>query len=1599
MMRKLLLLFFLSSLTFPAFAQDIIFDGHNCKPGGGSEWGIPDYADSDTDGDGYGDRDTPTGTADVLNLWYRQSPEHFLLAFERRKTGNSYFAFYLNTDCDTSTGDPSRNGADMALYFDIRPGINAKITNNTIYKWNNVEYIDSGKSFEAKVGMESCDGAIGNFFEFRIPIADIFEVCGGTNACHNITLNQAASLAGGSPNSKDKDVFAFEIGFGINSDPKAMIEAPGTVCKGDEFILDGSASTAFNADLYTAANAPDFMDSIVAYEWDLDFDGQNFETDLTGASPAVSFDQPGKHIIALKVTDAYGCSHWVTHEVLVNNTPQAAFEYEAIDECGLHIAFDASHSEASSNNYGITDYEWDFNFDGTFQADANGAKIDWNYEACGTYTVALRITDNSDACNSHMMVQTIEVTDKEAPEFTVPADIEISIDKDPQDLSITGEVTDATDNCEVANITFNDQVTTDACGAGEISRTWTVTDRCGNETVKIQQISVSADEMEYTVTAPEDITFSCGNDYIPCIDFEGMDNVTSFTHAGRMITITAGSSKGSRTPNLFDSSNPVSSDRDLGTPNEDFGGPGIGAEGGANSPYVNFIPQNNILIVQNPRESEPNDNNEKGTYLEFDLSDFNGVTLQGITVMDKEPNQRNKKIKLFGQSGNLLGTVDIPNVGDNGITTLDLSAFEEVYTLRVILDGSGAVASLCFANEGFDSGVATVSDACMPAPGVWYEDAVNADECGITQIIRTWKTTDRAGNIYADEQVITFMDEVAPEFSEPLPEENLEVACNEVPEIPNLTATDNCDPDVTVVFEETLSGMDDDCASEYTIVRSWTATDCSGNSVSHTQTITVVDETAPAFNETELPQSTEVSCDAIPEAAVLTAYDICDGDVAVIFEETTERNNDCGTEATITRTWTATDCAGNTEQHTQIITVIDETAPSFVESLPDNTTLSCEAITDAPVLTAKDNCDTQVEVVFTETVDKANDCGTTGTIVRTWTATDCAGNTTTHTQTITVTDEVAPTFNESLPANTTVTCEDLPDAVTLTATDNCDTNVEVVFKEEIKETNECGMATEIHRTWTATDCAGNKVTHCQVITIIDEAAPEFDQALPGDMTLDCDALEDAPVITATDSCDGAIEVAFTEEITATNDCGIASEIVRTWNATDCAGNTATHQQTIKIIDTTAPVFSETLSEEITQDCQGAADAPVLTAYDACDGSVEVIYNETISETNSCGIASVITRTWTATDCAGNTATQTQVVTINDTTAPEFSGNLPADVTVQCGEALPDTTTLTATDNCDTSVSVTMSEETVTGSCANEQQIIRTWTATDCAGNTNTHTQVITIEDNEAPTLVSDLDTEVSVTCGEIPEVPELEFEDACGTVTEVTLEVKDDYSTPTEDYMITREWTVTDACGNTAVFYQDIFVMVETEKITLDPITRCPDEPEVDLNESLPPNVQGTGVWETIYGSYTPDDGIFDPFVANTGNFLLHYVITEGDCPVIYEIEVEITDDCEVLPCTSEDDIMISMAVTPNGDGHNDYFTVSGINEACGFRIKVIIVNRDGALVYSSDNYQNDWAGVASSNSVGGAGQLPAGTYYYVVTLVDSGIDPIEGYFYLGTGS
>ncbi|HOY33015.1 MAG TPA: hypothetical protein PKW80_14140, partial [Bacteroidales bacterium] len=117
------------------------------------------------------------------------------------------------------------------------------------------------------------------------------------------------------------------------------------------------------------------------------------------------------------------------------------------------------------------------------------------------------------AGNSASCMQTISIFDNTMPIFTAPADITISTDSAcTYDVSVlhVGDVTDEWDNCSTGiEATYSDVVTAGSCeGTYVITRTWSLTDNCGNAAASQIQVITVQDTTLPVFTAPADITIS-----------------------------------------------------------------------------------------------------------------------------------------------------------------------------------------------------------------------------------------------------------------------------------------------------------------------------------------------------------------------------------------------------------------------------------------------------------------------------------------------------------------------------------------------------------------------------------------------------------------------------------------------------------------------------------------------------------------------------------------------------------------------------------------------------------------------------------------------------------------------------------------------------------------------------------------------------------------------------------------------------------------------------------------------------------------------------------------------------------------------------------
>lgn len=79
--------------------------------------------------------------------------------------------------------------------------------------------------------------------------------------------------------------------------------------------------------------------------------------------------------------------------------------------------------------------------------------------------------------------------------------------------------------------------------------------------------------------------------------------------------------------------------------------------------------------------------------------------------------------------------------------------------------------------------------------------------------------------------------------------------------------------------------------------------------------------------------------------------------------------------------------------------------------------------------------------------------------------------------------------------------------------------------------------------------------------------------------------------------------------------------------------------------------------------------------------------------------------------------------------------------------------------------------------------------------------------------------------------------------------------------------------------------------------------------------------------------------------------------------------------------LLVTQALSPNGDGINDVFIIEGIKAYPENQVK--IVNRGGNLVYEQKGYDNDRIAFAGKTNSGD--KLPDGTYYYSIEYKQNG--------------
>ncbi len=424
------------------------------------------------------------------------------------------------------------------------------------------------------------------------------------------------------------------------------------------------------------------------------------------------------------------------------------------------------------------------------------------------------------------------------------------------------------------------------------------------------------------------------------------------------------------------------------------------------------------------------------------------------------------------------------------------------------------------------------------------------------------------------------------------------------------------------------------------------------------------------------PPSTTAECDAVPAAGTPTVTDNCDPSPTVLLssETSTQTPNGCSHSSyTITRTWTGRDSCGNTSTATQVITVTDTRAPSITTAAA-NLTVECDGAGNTADLnawraahggaSASDACGS---VTWTDDFTALTPgCGRTGSATVTFTAHDDCGNQASTTATFTILDRIAPAIVTPA-ASQTVECDGSGNAAALAAwlashggaaaSDVCGA---VSWTNDFTALSDgCGATGSATVTFTAHDECGNTSTTAATFTIVDTTRPSI-TTQASNQTVECDGAGNAAELNAwlashggASASDACSAVTWTNDFTSLSDgCGATGSATVTFTAADACSNTSTTTATFTIVDTTAPVLAG-VPGPATVECSNVPPPASPTATDTCDSSPTITFMEMSNQTGSgCGTGTFeIRRTWTAHDACGNTSSQTQVLTVRDTSAP------------------------------------------------------------------------------------------------------------------------------------------------------------------------------------------------------------------------------------------------------------------------------------------------------------------------------------------------------------
>ena len=434
-------------------------------------------------------------------------------------------------------------------------------------------------------------------------------------------------------------------------------------------------------------------------------------------------------------------------------------------------------------------------------------------------------------------------------------------------------------------------------------------------------------------------------------------------------------------------------------------------------------------------------------------------------------------------------------------------------------------------------------------------------------------------------------------------------------------------------------------------------------------------------------------------------------------------------------------------------------------------------------------------------------------------------------------DSIAPVI--SCPDNITISCVSDQSVASLgmaTATDNCDVNPVISFVDNA-DLSGCNGTGQIIRIWTATDSNNNVATCEQIIDIVDNDAPVFDQVSAMEI-VNCPQNIPAPIaLTAMDECTGAITV-MPEITTVDQICDNEFTRVYTYNFVDACDNVTVFTQSYQVV-TSPPVLMSSPPDyivaceseivlypnlvNVNSACSGVLpvssrlDGPFGTA--GCSG---ITYEAVYSWTDGCYMDSVI-QVYTLENEGPEFVCPTSICVIDcsdDTDLMQSKFDDYANLATVNTSCLANSVTIT-NDFADNNF---LDNSCGTGSSVAhpgtlEYQIV-TFTATDACNRSTTCTALVVVVDNTAPEFGGtpfvgyascDSDIQTSYENWANAQITRLDATDVCGFNGPVTVTYSPQSPVNNNEGISVTPvtFTASDVCGNSSTI--DVSFVIENE--------------------------------------------------------------------------------------------------------------------------------------------------------------------------------------------